>query len=174
MEIKNSTGQLVLTDEALGPWQAVIFFGVVLALAAIVLFRDDKFSFPALFMAAIACYLLYLPTRTAVFDTLAQELRLETRWIVVSQSRTIPFREIAAIGLETKTWNNQDQSTPNYRIRARLRSGQIVTLTNWSGRTGGLPTGTSWSKDDDSSLYDPELNKYRAAADRLREVVGIA
>src|SRR5262249_13911072 len=137
MEIKNSPGQLILTDEALSPWQAVTFFGVVLALTAIVVLRTENLSYPALFMAAIACYLLYLPTRTAVFDTLAQELRLETRWIVLSQSRTIPFREIAAIGLETKTWNNQDQSTPNYRIRARLRSGQIVKLTNWSGRTGG-------------------------------------
>jgi hypothetical protein len=171
MEIRDSLGQLIVADKAWNTWPAVIFLSVVAALTAFVLVRArDERWYGALFIAGIACYLLFRPTRTAVFDTTAQELRLENRWIVLRQRRTIPFHEIAAIGIETKSWSNQH--TPSYRIRARLASGHIVVLTNWSGRTGGLPSGASWSKHDDSSLYDPELNKYRAAADRIREVVG--
>jgi hypothetical protein len=172
MEIRDTMGQLIVADKAWNTWPAMIFLSVVAALTAFVLVRArDESGFGALFIAGIACWLLFRATRTAVFDTTEQELRLENMWFVLRQRRTIPFHEIAAIGIDTKSWSNQ--YTPSYRIRARLRSGHIVALTNWSGRTGGLPSGTSWSKRGDSSLHDPVLNEYRSAADRIREVVGI-
>jgi hypothetical protein len=173
MEIRQSMGRLIVTDKGWNSWPAMICLSVMLMLAAFVLVhaRDNGLWFMALFFAGVACWLLTVPTRTAVFDTREQQLQLENRWIGLRQSRTIPLSEIAAIGIDTKSWSNQ--YTPSYRIRARLASGHTVALTNWSGRIGELPDVTSWSKRGDSSLYDPMLEEYRTVANRIREVIGI-
>jgi hypothetical protein len=181
MEITQSMGQLIVSDKAWKAWPAMIFVSLVFVLTAFVLVHardigpyasETGIRYVALLMVGIACWLLSLPTRTAVFDTREQELQLENRWWVgLRRSRKIPFREIAAIGIDTKSWSNQ--YWPSYRLRIRLASGHTVALTNWSGRTGGMPSGTSWSKQGDNSLYDPVFDEYRTVANRIREVVGI-
>src|SRR5262245_38190004 len=175
MQIKRSGGQLILSEGAIVLWQMTFFLVTALGLAAFVITRSrsDEFWYAAIFLAGIVLYLVLQPTRTAVFDTILKELILTKATIVGRRTSRIAFSEIAAIGVELRRWNGSN--IPSYRIEAKLLPGQTIALTSWSSRFGGLPlSGRSWNSRDQDGLDDPQLVKYKAIADLLRDVVGVS
>jgi len=175
MQIKRSGGQLILSERAMPLWQMALFLVTTFGLAAFIITRSNSgdFWYATIFLAGIALYLVLQPTRTAVFDTILKELILTKANIVGRRTSRIAFSEIGAIGIELRRWN--DSNIPSYRIQAKLLPGQTIALTNWSSRFGGLPlSGRSWNSWDQDGLEDPQLVKYKAIADLLRDVVGIS
>jgi len=175
MEIKRLGGHLILSEGSIETWQLVILLIVAVGLVAFLMVTANISLDPwyvVIFLAGVGLYLVFQPSRTAVFDTTSKELVLTTSTLTGRQAQRIPFSEIAAIGVELRRWNNSE--FPSYRIQAKLVPGQTIVLTSWSSRFGMLPrSARSWNSRDQDGLDDPLLVEYKEMADLLRQVVGI-
>jgi len=126
----HAKGLRVLSDgsfELEGPWSAVRFISLILALALALLLvlRNRLLAFPAL---AFSVYFMVMPTRRRViFDRTSRVLRIEHAGpFRETENRTIPFDQIRSIHLEDA---GRARGRPLRAAFARTNRGEVYLIT---------------------------------------------